>query len=164
MLHDGPGCPTVVLHVHNLDAARAEREIDHGADPLDVGPVHHRFAPWLLSQLQEPFVGQAAQERADVRQNFLARRCVALRQLIDQLGESDLAGAALDDLGRDCIGLEHPFGRKQNPAALGFVVDEPHPARQSRPRLGGDQRARIAQTVLQSCGTKAPGGTCLGAT
>jgi predicted DNA-binding ribbon-helix-helix protein len=47
--------------------------------------------PWLLLQLQEPFVGQAAQERADVRQNSLARRCVALRQLIDQLGESDLA-------------------------------------------------------------------------
>jgi hypothetical protein len=43
-------------------------------------------------------------------------------------------------------------------------VDEPDPARQSRPRLGGDQRAWIAQAVLQSCGTKAPGGTCLGAT
>jgi hypothetical protein len=43
-------------------------------------------------------------------------------------------------------------------------VDEPHPARQSGSRLGGDGRARIAQTVLQSCGTKAPGGTCLGAT
>jgi hypothetical protein len=43
-------------------------------------------------------------------------------------------------------------------------VDEPHPARQSWPRLGGDQRARIAQTVLQSCGMKAPGGTCFGVT
>jgi len=42
----------------------------------------------------------------------LARRCVALRQLIDQLGESDLASAALDHLGRDGIGLEHPFGRR----------------------------------------------------
>jgi len=32
------------LYVRNLDAARAkrEREIDHVADPLDVGPVHHR--------------------------------------------------------------------------------------------------------------------------
>src|SRR5262249_23579456 len=42
------------------------------------GPSIRRFCPWLLSQLQEPFVGQAAQERADVRQNSLARRCVAL--------------------------------------------------------------------------------------
>ena len=45
----------------------------------------------FLSQLQKPFVGQAAQDPADVRQNSLARRCVALRRLIDQLGESDLA-------------------------------------------------------------------------
>jgi len=118
----------------------------------------------LLSQFQEPFVCKAAQQRADIRQNSVARSRVTFCQLIDQLGESDLAGAALDDLDRDCIGLEHPFRRKQNPAALGFVVDEPDPARQSRPRLGGDQRAWIAQAVLQSCGTKAPGGTCFGAT
>jgi hypothetical protein len=35
---------------------------------------------------------------------------------------------------------------------LGFVMDEPHPARQSWPGLGRNQRAWIAQEVLQSCG------------
>ena len=36
--------PAVVLHVRDLDPARAEREreIDHVADPVDVGAVHHR--------------------------------------------------------------------------------------------------------------------------
>ena len=38
----------------------------------------------LLSQLQELFVGQAAQQRADVHENFLARRRVALREIVDE--------------------------------------------------------------------------------
>ncbi len=118
----------------------------------------------LLSQLQEFFVGQAAQQRADVRENFLARRRVALREIIDELAERQLARAALDDFGRDRIRLEDPLGREQNPSALRLVVNEAYATRQPRPRLGGDEGAWIAQELLQSFGTKAPGGMCFGAT
>ena len=117
-----------------------------------------------LSQLQEFFVGQAAQQRSDVREDFLPRRGVALREIVDEFAEGHLAGAALDDLGRDRIRLEDPFGREQNPSALRLVVNEAYAARQPRPRLGGDGCAWIAQEVLQSFGTKAPGGMCFGAT
>src|SRR5215831_19683290 len=117
-----------------------------------------------LSQLQKPLVGQAAQQRAHIGENFLTRRRIALREVVDDLAESDLAGAVPDDLGRDRVGLEYPFRRKQDPAALRLVVDETHAARQSRPRLGRDDGARIAQATLQSCGMKAPGGICFGAT
>jgi hypothetical protein len=118
----------------------------------------------LLSQLQELFVGQAAQQRTDVRENFLARRRVALRKIIDELAERDLPRTALDDFGRDRIRLEDPFGREQNPSALRLVVNEAYATRQPRPRLGGDEGAWIAQELLQSFGTKAPGGMCFGAT
>jgi hypothetical protein len=118
----------------------------------------------LLSQLQELFVGQAAQQRANVHENFLARRRVALREIVDEFAEGHLARAALDDFGRNRIRLEDPFGREQNPSALRLVVNEAYAARQPWPRLGGDECAWIAQEVLQSFGTKAPGGMCLGAT
>jgi hypothetical protein len=139
---------------------------------MDCGIVGHRPCPGttsqnlrrLLSQLQELFVGQAAQQRADVRENFLARRRVALRKIIDELAERQLARAALDDFGRDRIRLEDPLGREQNPSALRLVVNEAYATRQPRPRLGGDESAWIAQELLQSFGTKAPGGMCFGAT
>jgi hypothetical protein len=139
---------------------------------MDSGIVGHRPCPGttsqnlrrLLSQLQELFVGQAAQQRADVRENFLARRRVALRKIIDELAERQLARAALDDFGRDRIRLEDPLGREQNPSALRLVVNEAYATRQPRPRLGGDEGAWIAQELLQSFGTKAPGGMCFGAT
>src|SRR5438093_13621461 len=40
-----PQRPAVILHVRNLDAARAkrEREIDHLGDPVDVGTMHDRI-------------------------------------------------------------------------------------------------------------------------
>ena len=118
----------------------------------------------LLSQLQELFVGQAAQQRTDVREDFLPRCRVALREIVDEFAEGHLAGAALDDFGRDGICLEDPFGREQNPSALRLVVNEAYAARQPWPRLGGDEGAWVAQALLQSLGTKAPGGMCFGAT
>src|SRR5262245_20152569 len=119
----------------------------------------------LLSQFQELFVRQTAQQRGHIRDDFLARRRIGLGEVIDEFAESDLAGAALDDLGRDRVGLEDPLGRKQHPAALRLVVDEPNAARQAWARVGGDDGAGIAQPLLlQSCGTKAPGGICFGAT
>jgi hypothetical protein len=121
-------------------------------------------SPSLLSQLQKLFIRQAAQERPDIRENFLARRRVTLRETVDELAEGELAGAAFEDVGRDCIGLEDPLRRKQDPAALRLVVNEPNPPRQPWPRLGGNDAARIAQALLQSFGTKAPGGRCFGAT
>src|SRR5262245_24975930 len=117
-----------------------------------------------LSHFQQFFVGQTAQQCADVREDFIARRRIGLGEVIDDLAEGDLPGAALDDLGRDWVGFEDPLGRKQHPAALRLIVDEPNAPRQARARLGGDGGAGIAHALLQSCGTKAPGGTCLGAT
>jgi hypothetical protein len=62
-----------------------------------------------LSQFQEFFVRQTAQQRADVREDFLARRRIGLGEVIDEFAEGDLAGAAFDDLGRDRVGLEDPL-------------------------------------------------------
>src|SRR6516164_2403423 len=117
------------------------------------------------SQFQEFFVRQTAQQRADVREDFLARRSIGFGEVINELAESDLSRAALDDLGRDRVGLEDPLGRKQHPAALRLVVDEPNAARQPWARVGGDDAAGIVQSLLlPSSGTKAPGGICFGAT
>jgi len=106
------------------------------------------------------------QQRGDVREDFLAWRAIGLGEVVDKLAEGDLAGAALDDLGRDRVGLEDPLGRKQRPTALRLVADEPNAARQPRARVGGDDGAAgIAQPLLlPSSGTKAPGGICFGAT
>src|SRR6201981_2923168 len=49
------------------------------------------------SQFQEFFVSQTAQQRADVREDFLARRGIGFGEVVDEFAESDLAGAALDD-------------------------------------------------------------------
>ena len=117
------------------------------------------------SQFQEFFVRQTAQQRADVREDFLARRSIGFGEVINELAESDLSRAALDDLGGDRVGLEDPLGRKQHPAALRLVVDEPNAARQPWARVGGDDGSGIAQPLLlPSSGTKAPGGICFGAT
>src|SRR5262249_4764380 len=116
------------------------------------------------SQFQEFFVSQTAQQRADVREDFLARRGIGFGEVVDEFAESDLAGAALDDLGGDRVGLEDPLGRKRHPAALRLVVDEPNAARQPWARVGGDDRTGIVQPLLLSSGTKAPGGICFGAT
>jgi hypothetical protein len=91
---------------------QAERFMQHCASNAAGGQSIRRCQPWLYHNFRKSFVRQAAQKRADISQNLVARRCVALRQLIDQLGESGLASAALDDLGRDGIGLEHPLGRR----------------------------------------------------
>ena len=102
---------------------------------------------------------------AKPRNNFLARRHIGLGEVVDKLAEGDLAGAALDDLGRDRVGREDPLGRKQHPAALRLVVDEPNATRQPWARVGGDDDAGIAQPLLlPSSGTKAPDGICFGAT
>ena len=53
-------------------------------------------------------------------------------EIVDDRIERRLAGAALQYLGGDRVGLEHPLRRKQNPAALRFVVRQPHAARQAR--------------------------------
>jgi hypothetical protein len=56
------------------------------------------------SQLQKPFVGQAAQERADISQNFLARCGVALRQLFASSSTSS-AGKAFGSIVCDRVGF-----------------------------------------------------------
>src|SRR5207247_5561158 len=98
------------------------------------------------------------------RPDFLPRRHVAVREMIDELAERDLAGTALDDLGRNRIGFEDPFGRQQDPAALGLAMHEPYATRQPWACGGIDENGRITHTLLQSFGTNAPGGRCFGAT
>jgi hypothetical protein len=46
------------------------------------------------------FIGQPAQQRAGICEDSIAPRRIGLREVIDDLAESDLTGAALDDLGR----------------------------------------------------------------
>src|SRR6184192_2755186 len=77
---------------------------------------------------------------------------------------SNFAGTALDDLGRNRIGFEDPFGRQQDPAALRLAVHEPHATRQPWACGGIDENGRVTHTLLQSFGTNAPGGRCFGAT
>jgi hypothetical protein len=73
--------------LNTIDQLRAALRNQRGLRTIDP-----EVLPVVSITIPGAFVGQAAQERADVCQNSLARRCVALRQLIDQLGESDLAG------------------------------------------------------------------------
>jgi hypothetical protein len=68
-----PYRPAVILHMRNLDPARAkrEREIDHLADPVDVGTVHHRIhgERELVSHdlgRECPFPGKCARIAGDV--------------------------------------------------------------------------------------------------
>ena len=60
-----------------------------------------------------------------------------------------LAGAALDDLGRDAVGLEHALRREQHPAALRLVVRQPHAARQLR--LGVGRRSLMHSLLRHEC-------------
>ena len=85
-----------------------------------------------------------------------------LDEIVDDRLHSRLAGAALEDFRGDGIGLEHSLRRQQKPATLRLVVGEPHAARQPRDGAVGDRRCGIGHQ--KSSGTKAPGGTCLGAT
>src|SRR5258708_4299594 len=64
-----------------------------------------------------------------------ARRAERRRQLIDDGGERCLAGAALENLSGDGVGLEDALGREQPPAALHLVVRQTDPARQPRSRV-----------------------------
>src|SRR3954452_5781132 len=88
-----------------------------------------------ISQFQQPFVGQATQKGAGVCQDSLPRCAIGSGEGIDDLAEGCLAGAALDQLAGDLLGLEAASRREQPPAALLLIVAEPHAPRQSRARL-----------------------------
>jgi hypothetical protein len=64
-----------------------------------------------ISQFQQSLVGQAAQQGAGIRKDPLPRCGKGGREIIDDLAEGCLAGAALDDLDSDLVGLEDAFRR-----------------------------------------------------
>src|SRR3954463_11809628 len=101
-----------------------------------------------ISQFQQPFVGQATQKGAGVRQDSLPRCAKGAGEIIDDLAEGCFAGAAFDDLDRDLVGLEDAVRREQTRAPLPLVGAEPPPPRQSRARLYGDGGARIVHALL----------------
>src|SRR5262249_31574692 len=90
------------------------------------------------SQLQALLVGEPAQQRRHVGCDALARRRKRRREIVHDRGKRRLAGAALEDLDRDGVRLEYPFGRQQHPAALRLVVHQAHAARQPRLGVGRD--------------------------
>ena len=68
--------------------------------------------------------------------NALARRFERACQVVDDRVERRLAGASLENLDRDGVGLKDALRRQQHPAALRLVVREPDAARQTRLRAG----------------------------
>src|SRR5258706_1337345 len=102
-----------------------------GGWPLPPACPLGRLSVVMASQFQQLLVCEPPQERGDIGLDALARRREGGREIIQDGREARLAGAALDDLGGDLIGLEHALRRQQHPAALGLVMDEPHAARQA---------------------------------
>src|SRR5262249_19937550 len=131
--------PSSICHPRLRDLPAQPRTWDH--------PGQARYDA-SCSHFLEFVVGQTAQQCTDVGEVSLARRRIGLGEIIDELAEGDLAGTALDDLGRDRVGLEDPLGREQHPAALRLVVDEPNAPAQARARLCGDDGGGIAQALL----------------
>jgi len=87
------------------------------------------------SHFQEFFVCQTAQQRGDVREDFSRAAPHSLGELIDEFAESDLSGAALDDLGVHarsnirCVRLEfHPPapGRPQDAGSADAFIGVVH--------------------------------------
>ena len=79
-------------------------------------------------------LGEPEKQLAHVGMNALAGRIEHRRQFIDDGGERRFAGAPLENLSRDRVGLEDALGRQQHPAALRLAVRQADAARQ--PRLG----------------------------
>ena len=124
-------------------------------DATDLGNLYHNSRSFLSAKPRNSVPTSARITR---------RARIALREIIDELAKRDLAGTALDDLGRNRIGFEDPFRCQQDPAALGLAVHEPHATRQPWACGGIDENGRVTHTLLQSFGTNAPGGRCFGAT
>src|SRR5262249_11679519 len=139
-----------------------QRCVSSASRPSGVGNFS---AGASTSQLQQPLLGERAEQLRHVGENELARRREGLREVVDDRRDGRLAATALEDFRRDRVGLERALGREQYEAALRFVVHEAHAARQPRPRLlTNDGDLLDLAHAFWSSGTKAPGGTCLGAT
>ena len=82
-------------------------------------------------------------------------------EIVDDLIERRLAVAALEDLERDAVGLEDPFGRQQHPLRTDVVVMEPDAARQPWDDVAGNGGSFAHD---EAPGLKAPGGTWPGST
>ncbi len=97
--------------------------------------------PAMRHSSRQLLVGEPAQHRRHVGKDRSRGAVEGFRQIVDDGLERRLAGAALDDLGGDGVGLEHALRRQQHPAALRLVVHQPHAARQARAGIRGDAGA-----------------------
>src|SRR5262249_59633659 len=92
----------------------------------------------------------------------LTGRHERLGQIVDDHIECHFTCTPFEYLGRNGVGLKDTFWRKQNPAALCFVVRQPNTVRQPRTRIVRDLGHRRGH--LFSPRTKAPSGMCFGPT
>src|ERR1051326_3417030 len=104
------------------------------------------LAPATL-QLQQLLLREPRQQLGHVGIDALARRVERLGEVIDDRGVGRLAGATLEDLYRDRVGLEDALGRQQHPAALRLAVGQADTARQAR---FGFRRYAVTVTHLAS--------------
>jgi hypothetical protein len=85
-----------------------------------------------LTQLQQFLVRKRAEQIHDIRMDTLSRCRKGPGEIIYDCIKRHLAGASLQYLDRDRVGLEHSFWREQDPATLRFVVRQPYTPRQPR--------------------------------
>ena len=118
--HDGTSTPLIPA------SARAKFQlIPRGSERLKSA-AHH------LTQLQQFLVRKRAEQIHDIRMDTLSRRRKGPGEIIHDCIKRRLAGASLQYLDGDRVGLEHSFRRKQHPATLRFVVRQAHTPRQPR--------------------------------
>ena len=110
----------------------------------------------------DPADGRCHWIKQYVGKHAVARRRIGLHEIIHNSGNGGLPVTAFHDLGSDRIGLEDALGRKQHPAAMSLIMNQPHAVGQSRLRIERDCRS-FGHRCSSSSGTKAPGGMCPGA-
>src|SRR4051795_2538046 len=109
--------PALVANIHVL----AMKQGVAGTNPTMTG---------LALEFQKLLLSKPSQKLAHVRIDPLARRLEGTRQVIDDGRIGRLAGAALEDLHRDRVGLEDALRREQHPAALRLAVRQADATRQ----------------------------------
>ena len=109
----------------------AVRQLGEQAERVRQAVRHdcHRYSSRQL------LLGQPAEQRGHIGSMRSRGALKVVGKIVDDRCNCRFAGAALEDLGGDGVGLEHALGREQHPAALRLVVRQPHAARQPRLRV-----------------------------
>ena len=116
---------------------------------VPCGDERLKSAARHLTQLQQFLVRKRAEQIHDIRMDTLSRCRKGHGEIIHDCIKRRLAGASLQYLDRDRVGLEHSFRREQDPATLRFVVRQPYTPRQPRQTL--PESCRAGGSIICPC-------------